>query len=256
MTIPTYLPYFVFAGTMAVVAPILYGLNRALADTAWAIADRTRVFRVSAAILIGWLALSIALAARSAYLVDATGIPTVQYGIVLPILIGSVLIWRSETVARIIDTVPQQWLIGVQLYRALGAIFLILYATGKLPGLFAWPAGVGDIAVGLLAPVLALAYARAPHDMAGLARGWNAFGILDLVIAVTTGFITAPSFIQPIVVQPNSELMTVLPMVLIPVYLVPLSIVLHIASLAKLHRATASTASGNAGARAPARANG
>jgi hypothetical protein len=32
--------------------------------------------------------------------------------------------------------------------------------------------------------------------------------------------------------------MTVLPMALIPVYLVPLSIVLHIASLAKLYRRT------------------
>ena len=37
-------------------------------------------------------------------------------------------------------------------------------------------------------------------------------------------------------IEPNSDLMTVLPMVLIPVYLVPLSIVLHIASLAKLRR--------------------
>jgi hypothetical protein len=69
------------------------------------------------------------------------------------------------------------------------------------------------------------------------------FGILDLVVAVTTGFLTAPSLIQPIVIQPNSELMTVLPMVLIPAYLVPLSIMLHIASLAKLHRATATNGS-------------
>jgi hypothetical protein len=30
--------------------------------------------------------------------------------------------------------------------------------------------------------------------------------------------------------------MTILPLVLVPVYLVPLSIVLHIASLVKLHR--------------------
>jgi hypothetical protein len=47
---------------------------------------------------------------------------------------------------------------------------------------------------------------------------------------------TAPSAFQPIQVEPNSALMTVLPMVLIPVFLVPLSIVLHVASLAKLHR--------------------
>jgi hypothetical protein len=33
--------------------------------------------------------------------------------------------------------------------------------------------------------------------------------------------------------------MTALPMVLIPVYLVPLSTTLHLASLAKLHRAAA-----------------
>jgi hypothetical protein len=40
----------------------------------------------------------------------------------------------------------------------------------------------------------------------------------------------------PFETQPTSELMTVLPMVMIPVYLVPLSIVLHLASLAKLRR--------------------
>ena len=129
MTIPTYLPYFVFAGTAATVVAILYGLNRALADAAWPAADRTRVLRVSAVVLLGWLALSIALAAMGVYHVDASAIPTIQYGIVLPILIGSLLIWRSETVARILDAVPQQWLVGVQLYRALGVIFLILYAS-------------------------------------------------------------------------------------------------------------------------------
>ena len=60
----------------------------------------------------------------------------------LPILIGALMIWRSETATRIIDAVPQEWLVGVQLYRALGVIFLVLYATGKLPSLFAWPAGM------------------------------------------------------------------------------------------------------------------
>jgi hypothetical protein len=238
MTIPTYLPYFVFAGTAATLVAILYGLNRALADAAWPIADRTRAFRIAAVVLLGWLALAIALAAIGVYHVDASAMPTIQYGIALPILIGILLIWRSKTVMQILDAVPQEWLVGVQLYRALGVIFLILYAAGKLPGFFAWPAGIGDIAIGLLAPVVGLAYARAPSVTAGLVRAWNVFGILDLMVAVTTGFMTAPSLIQPIAVEPNSDLMSVLPMVLIPVYLVPLSIVLHIASLVKLHRSS------------------
>jgi hypothetical protein len=236
MTIPTYLPYFVSAGTAVTVIAILYGLNLSLAEAEWPAAARTRTFRASAVILLGWLALAIALSAMGAYHVTSGEIPTIQYGILLPILIGALMIWRSETVRRIIAAVPQQWLVGVQLYRALGVIFLILYATGKLPGQFAWPAGVGDIAIGLSAPFVGLAYARSPRKAAGLVAAWNVFGILDLIVAVGTGFMTAPSRFLFLDVQPTSELITVLPMVMIPVYLVPLSIVLHLASLAKLRR--------------------
>ena len=41
-----------------------------------------------------------------------------------------------------IDAVPQPWLVGVQTFRVLGAIFLVLYASGALPGPFALPAGL------------------------------------------------------------------------------------------------------------------
>ena len=146
---------------------------------------------MSAAILLGWLAAAITLGAMGVYHVNASDVPTIQYGILLPILIGALMIWRSETTKRIIAAVPQQWLVSVQLYRALGVIFLILYAAGKLPGQFAWPAGVGDIAIGLLAPVVGLAYAQAPRKAAGLVAAWNVLGILDLIVAVGTGFMTA-----------------------------------------------------------------
>jgi hypothetical protein len=48
MTIPTYLPYFIAAGTVAVLITILYGLNRALADAHWPAADRTRTLSLAA----------------------------------------------------------------------------------------------------------------------------------------------------------------------------------------------------------------
>lgn len=94
---------------------------------------------------------------------------------------------------------------GVQLYRALGVIFLILYAAAKLPGQFAWPASVGDMAIGLLAPAVGVAYARAPRKAASLVAAWNVLGILDLIIAVGTGFMTAPSRFLPLEVQPTSD---------------------------------------------------
>jgi hypothetical protein len=41
--------------------------------------------------------------------------------------------------------------------RVIGFVFLALYAHGLLPGLFAWPAGLGDVLVGGAAPFVLLA---------------------------------------------------------------------------------------------------
>jgi hypothetical protein len=234
MTIPTYLPYYVLIGSIVVIATIVFGLRNALANSDWPEPGRTRTIRWSTVVLIGWFLFSLALGLAGAYQAGAERIPTIQYGVAIPILIGAWLIWRSPTVSRMIDVVPQPWIIGVQLYRVLGGIFLVLYATDQMPGLFAWPAGIGDIIVGLLAPMVALAYARDPSRNVSLVRGWNIFGILDLVVAVTTGFITSPSAL--FTYQPSNELISVFPLVLVPVYLVPLAILLHLASLIKLHR--------------------
>src|SRR5262249_45978762 len=176
MTIPPYLFYFIAAGTAAVVITILYGLNRALADAHWPAADRTRTLRVSAVILLGWLAAAIALGAMRIYRVTSGDRPTIQYGILLPILIGALMIWGWEPAKLVLQAVPQQWLVGGQFCRLLGAFFLFLSATGTLPRLFAMPAGLGDTVVGLLAPVVGLAYARAPKKAAGLVAAWNVLG--------------------------------------------------------------------------------
>ncbi len=44
----------------------------------------------------------------------------------------------------------------LQHWRVVGFAFLVLYAYGVLPGVFAWSGGLGDIAVGLAAPYIML----------------------------------------------------------------------------------------------------
>ena len=56
-------------------------------------------------------------------------------------------------------------------------------------------------------------------------------GIADLTVAVGTGFLTSPSALQPVVFNAPNELISVLPLVLIPTFLVPLSILLHLTSI-------------------------
>ena len=236
MTVLNSLPYFVLISGAGIVATLLYGLRLALSRAGWSSDDQRRVVGISALVLIGWLGVALALGVSRVYRGASDEIPTIQFGILGPILIGSVLIVRSSTMARVIETVPQQWLIGVQLYRALGVIFLILYGAGKIPGLFAWPAGIGDVLVGALAPVVAIAYARRPEKNGDLARVWNILGLTDLGVAVATGMLTAPSPIQQFAFDLPNELVGAFPLILIPTYLVPLSVLLHLASLTKLRR--------------------
>ncbi|MEO1512946.1 MAG: hypothetical protein AAFU70_12810, partial [Planctomycetota bacterium] len=40
------------------------------------------------------------------------------------------------------EPLSQRWLIGLQLWRAIGAVFLIEMARGHVPAVFAWPAGL------------------------------------------------------------------------------------------------------------------
>jgi hypothetical protein len=236
MIVPAYLPYYVLTGAIGVMAALLFGLRSALRNAGWTTYDRTVTVGTAAITVIGWFLLAIALASVDTYRNAADRIPTIQYGILVPILIGGLLIWRSPRLARIIDAVPQHWLIGVQIYRALGVIFLILYAAGNLLGLFAWPAGLGDLLVGALAPVVAIAYRRGPRDNTDLVVAWNLFGLADLVVAVTMGFFSSPSPFQLFAFDLPNELISRFPLVLIPVFLVPLSVLLHLASLAKLRR--------------------
>ena len=99
-----------------------------------------------------------------------------------------------------------------------------------MPGLFALPAGLGDVLVTGLAPVVAWAHARNPRSSTGLVAAWNILGITDFVVAIITGFATGPSPLQLAAFDNPNVLIAQFPLVLIPTFLVPLWTVLHIAS--------------------------
>ncbi|HEU0017126.1 MAG TPA: hypothetical protein VFQ31_02025, partial [Methyloceanibacter sp.] len=182
--------------SVAVIATLLFGLNRALAAANWPAQEHAGAMRISAAVLVGWFAVALGLALSGIFQAAPDRMPTILLGILLPILIAAWLIWRSDYARRLLEALPQPLLIATQLYRVLGGVFLVLYAIGKMPGLFAWPAGSGDVLVGVLAPIIAIAYARDPAKNGDMVAAWNVFGILDLVVAVATGFATSPSPFQ------------------------------------------------------------
>jgi hypothetical protein len=152
------------------------------------------------------------------------------------LLVAGWWLWRAGWASRLIDLVLQSWIVGVQAYRAFGVIFLILLARGELPARFAWPAGAGDVIVGLTEPLVAMAFAHGAPNREGLVVASNVFGLLDLVVAVSTGFLTSPSPIQILSLSAPNQLISAFPLVMAPVFAVPISVLLHIVSLMKLSR--------------------
>lgn len=230
-SVPSYLTFFVLTGSITAIAMLLFGLYRALRRAAWPQNELAKAFWSLAAIIVGWFIVALTTSLAGWYGGVARKVPTIQYGLLIPILAGVLLFWGWPRLRRALAVVPNEWIIGIQLYRALGVIFLILYSVGRLPGLFALPAGFGDVLVGLFAPVVATAYARSSQGAARRVRLWNLLGIADLVIAVTMGFLTSPSPLQLASFDRPNVLMGIFPLSLIPVYMVPLSILLHFASL-------------------------
>jgi len=115
----------------------------------------------------------------------------------------------------------------VHSWRIAGFTFLVLYSAGLLPGVFALPAGWGDIFIGATAPFVARKLTDLAHRRSFLL--WQILGSLDLVMAVTLG--TTSRLITPHAVQ--TGVMTVLPMSLIPTFAVPLLLILHIVCIAQ-----------------------
>jgi hypothetical protein len=194
------------------------------------------VLQKAGVILIAWYGTVLTLSWFEFFHGAPDRIPTVELGLFAPIIVGAIVLARSEMLSRIIDAVPQSWLVGIQVYRTIGLVFLVLLGLGKLPAVFALPAGIGDVLVGVLAPIVGFLYARGVNGREQFVRAWNALGIVDLVVAVGAGFLTSPSPIQLLSLGAPNELITAFPLVMIPVFAVPLSILLHLVSLMKLQR--------------------
>ena len=113
-----------------------------------------------------------------------------------------------------------------------GTTFLLIMFLGHLPALFALPAGLGDIAAGIAAPLVALRLAQGTGRRA--APWFTAFGMTDLVNALTLGALTGFALIN---VTPSGAPISELPLALIPTAAVPLLLTLHIMSISALRRA-------------------
>jgi hypothetical protein len=186
-----------------------------------------------------WAALAWTAAINGVFRTGVSPLPLLPLAIFLPVIIGTPLLLLSKRVGQLLDVMPTTWLVALQIYRAFGSQWLVYWLLGLLPGLWALPAGTGDVLTGLFAVPAAIALATGATEGRRAAMLWNIFGIADLVVAIALGMIISPGPFQLIVSNGPSIGLDGYPNVLTPGFVVPGSILLHALSLRQLIRRSA-----------------
>lgn len=143
--------------------------------------------------------------------------------------------WRFSRFRQALLSVPMAVLVGLNSLRIGGVFFLILAADGRLSAPFAPTAGWGDIVTALLAVPLAIALARRSGLLRMPLALWNAFGTLDLIVAISLGLFSAPNTPWRVFFEaPGTAAMAALPWVMVPAMLVPFYLLIHLTIAAQL----------------------
>jgi len=191
----------------------------------------TNYRKVTAVLIATWFVAALTASALHIFRTPS-GQPPLPLGLAAlgPIAVFALWFRSSERFRQFALALNPRTLTIVQCWRIVGFVFLVLYTYGILPGLSALPAGWGDIFVAATAPLVAIKLADPKHRSSFIF--WQALGILDLLMAVGLGAAASLIDLRGIPTSP----MTVLPLSLIPTFVVPLLLIFHLICIAQARR--------------------
>ena len=163
---------------------------------------------------------------------------------ILPVVIFAIWYLRSAEFRQFVLAADLRILTLAQTWRVGGVVFLLLHRQGVLPGVFALPAGWGDIAIGATAPLVAWAISSKKHFPTRVFVLWNVLGMLDLVMAVSLGVLASASPLGILAGAITTEVMGKFPLSLIPTFFVPVLIIFHLIALGRVHQSTRRSSEG------------
>jgi hypothetical protein len=232
--LPVYLWAMTYAAIAGMVAAAAYVLYRGARRADLGARRSAGIGGGAFVVLGGWLAASSVIGAQGRYHTRlGHGLPWLPIAVVgfFSVLMA---LSRLPSVSRAL-TAPGglSRLMLPHRFRMEGIVFIVAMLLGKLPALFAVPAGLGDIAIGLATPRITRKLDDGSGDRAAV--WFNVFGMADLINALVLGGLTAFRIVS---VSPSASLNSELPLVLVPTVGVPLLLALHIRSLTLLRSRT------------------
>lgn len=197
-------------------------------------ASDNRLWSITASVTFFiWFAIVALLTAQGSLQLLPGPLPMVTLtAVILPPALALFALFSFRSLREAVLDIDPVFLTTLQSWRIMGSTFLILYFFGHLPAFFAWPAGLGDALTGMAAPFAAYTLMKAPQKALTSRKYlyFNLFGLTDFVFAIGTGII-ARNHIPGLVEGITSSAMGEFPLVLIPTFIVPVFIIIHLMSL-------------------------
>ena len=194
------------------------------------------------AALIAWLAIAQYLGAANMYFATTdTAVPTVLFGLLIPLMIAAVGLWLSGNSQA---SSPRYRSIGSWRLRSIAspaASSSCFGRTDACPGNSRCPRGLATLRPASFAVVVAALLARKAAGARRAVYAWCLFGIADLVVAITMGAMTSPGRPHLFALEAPNLLISSYPLVMVPTFAVPLALMLHGLVLWRLRRETAVT---------------
>jgi hypothetical protein len=189
-TLPIYVWAMVLAGLIGTTATICVMLWRGALTAGLGRGCATRAATAFAILWGAWVLASVLLADADVYRFEPTKlVPLLPVGLIGALAVA-LLLTRIPAVSHILTRPDALWRLTVpQFFRVEGVTFLVAMALGQLPAVFALPAGLGDVAIGVEAVFVARNLRR---GVVGRSVAWfNVLGLVDLVVALGIGFAAA-----------------------------------------------------------------
>jgi hypothetical protein len=189
-------------------------------------------------ICVGWFAAVLVTALAGGFDTPAGERPLViLLAVTIPVVVYTAAYLTSGAFRDWVLALDMRLLILLHSWRMVGAGFVMLYFYGRLPAVFALPAGLGDAMAAVAAVFIAVALYQ--HS-AAVARQrvyfWNTLGLLDFVVAITLGVMTRTGEVLHGSGQVSSDIMGSFPLALIPGFAVPFYVITHLMIYAQLRR--------------------
>ena len=149
--------------------------------------------------------------------------PRIAIPLFVPVILALLLLLHPAFKA-VVDNIPVPTLVGVQVFRLAGFVFLIIPGLGHLPHAFV-TGGYGDIATGMLAIGAGMMLSKKSPGATLLFVLFSVVGMCDLLNVAGLLFYYYPSWSSAV---PSSAALAEFSLVMVPALAAPIALILHL----------------------------